>query len=69
MDSIVEAKGTKTAALVTAGVLAGAGIATLATLYLTRKGPFAGRPLSLRTILDDCDEAARNLESRFLKTA
>ena len=69
MDSTMETKTTKTAALVTAGVLAGAGIAALATLWLTRKGPFSGRELPLSSLLDNCDEAARYLESRLLQTA
>ena len=69
MDSTTETKTTKTAALVTAGILAGAGIATLATLWLTRKGPFSGRELPLRSMLENCDEAARYLENRLLRTA
>ncbi|HLK14035.1 MAG TPA: hypothetical protein VKT78_04455 [Fimbriimonadaceae bacterium] len=69
MDSTTETKTTKTAALVTAGVLAGAGIATLATLWLTRKGPFSGRELSLNSLLDNCDQAAQQLENRLLRTA
>lgn len=65
----METKTTNSAALVTAGILAGAGIATLATLWLTRKGPFTGRELPLRSLLESCDEAARHLENRLLRTA
>ena len=65
MDSPTESKTTSKAALVTAGILAGAGVATLAALWFMRKGPFSGRDLSMSSILDRCDEAARNLENRW----
>ena len=69
MDSPTESKFATKAVLIGAGVIAGAGIATLATLWLAKKGPFAGRDLTLNSLLDRCDEAARNLESRLLRTA
>ena len=50
-------------------IIAGAGIATLATLWLTRKGPFSGRELPLGSLLESCDEAARSLENRLMRTA
>ena len=65
MESPTESNTAAKAALVTAGIIAGAGVATLAALWFTRRGPFSGRELSLSSMLDRCDEAARNLERHF----
>jgi hypothetical protein len=69
MESPTESNITTKTVLITAGILAGAGAATLATLWLTRKGPFAGREMPLDSLLDRCDEAARALENRLLLSA
>ena len=61
MDSTMETKTPQKAALITAAVIAGAGIAALTTLWLTRRD----RDLSLKSLFNRCDEAASRLENRL----
>jgi hypothetical protein len=69
MESEIEQKGGPKAAYLAAGLLAGAGMLTLAALWARHRAESGALGGSLDSILNKCDSAAARLEKRLLLSA